>query len=363
MATIESVFGPFAERMQTLIDEAADQFAPLWFPRFFTWGPQQTSLKYETVQGSAWLNPAASVVARGSRMPLRSRQGFSKVTGTIPVIGEKFKMDENDYREFLAMQNIPGIAEDTKIQQLIRLIFDDVRHVGDGAMKRIDYMCLEGVSTGQFTLTTTNNPDGTVQISAIDLELPAENKTNAAVNWGTVATATPIADIMKVVTDQRKNNRTFARILMTDVAWQKLIAADKTNEMYASYIGRTSPDGIFPTLDNINAFLRAQRLPAIEIVDETIGIEKDGVTTGQRPFEDDNIVFLPAGNIGIIHNAVAIEELRPVPGVQYAKFNNALISKFAENEPFGEYTKVELNAVPGFTNKDNIHILSTTAAF
>ena len=64
-----------------------------------------------------------------------------------------------------------------------------------------------------------------------------------------------------------------------------------------------------------------------------------------------------------VHNGVIAEEFKPVDKVAYAKFKNALISKWQENEPWAEFTKGEVNAFPGFDAIDQIHLISTTAAF
>ncbi len=99
-------------------------------------------------------------------------------------------------------------------------------------------------------------------------------------------------------------------------------------------------------------------MPIIEIVEETIGIEKNGVITNYKPFAQDVAVFIPAGGLGVIHNAYAIEQLRPVSGISYGTYNRALISKWSQAHPFGEFTQVELNAFPGLEVADLIHILT-----
>lgn len=361
MATIESIFGAYTSKLQVMIDDANDQFAPVWFPRYFTWDAPKTQLTFETVIGRSRLNPAASMIARGSRAPLRARPGMEKVTGSIPQMAEKFKMDENDYREFLALQSM-NVSEETKFNQIMDMMFNDVKNVGDSAMKRLDYMALEAVSTGKLTLTLSNNPDGTQQLIALDLLFPTENQTNAAVSWNNPTTAKPITDIITVVNLHRPKGNRFAKILMTWETWNKFIVTTEVQNVYTAYVGKINQI-MRPTLENINSYMSSQGLPAIEIVDEVIAIEKDGVTTPQYPFKTENAAFIPAGNLGVIHNAISIEELRPVQAVTYAKYNRALISKFAENEPFYEYTKVELNAIPGVSVADSIHLLSTTASF
>ena len=113
------------------------------------------------------------------------------------------------------------------------------------------------------------------------------------------------------------------------------------------------------TLEQVNTYLQANMLPVIEIVDVVKSIEKDGKLAAYRPFTQANCTLVPSGKLGIIHNAYAIEELKPVAATTYAVANNALISKWQQNEPWGEFTKGELNAMPGLSAIDSIYILQT----
>jgi hypothetical protein len=359
MATIKSIFGAYADNLQLIIDSALEKFAPTSFQAYMTWGTPSPVLTFESAIGRSRIEAAASVVNRDSPAPLRSRAGLETLRGEVPAIKEKFKLTETDYRNFLILQNM-NVADGTKKQQLLDLLFNDVRKVGDAAMKRLDYMFLEGLSTGKITVTTTNNPDGVVATTDIDLLLSASNKKSSTVTWnaGDATTPKPITDIGTVVEDASNRGISFAKILMTRATWLNFINTKQVVDSLTGYY-RLAKGTITPTLDQVNQFLTSNLYPTIEIVQNNkIGIEKDGVITAQQPFSDNSAVFVPAGTLGTIQNAIAIEELQPVKQLTYAKFNNALISKWQENEPFAEFTKVELNAFPSFDAIDQIYILT-----
>jgi len=361
MATIKSVFGSYSDKLQVIIDKSLDRFAPTWFEQYFDWGTPMPSLKFTSVVGRSRIEAAASVTARGSKSPVRSRQGLEKYQGEVPAITEKFHMDEDIMRQFLALQNMP-VSEEVKKRQILDLLFGDVKKVGDASMKRIDIMALEAISTGKISLTVTNNPDGIVLASAMDLLMPAGNKKNAAVTWTTAASATPITDFQTVVNDARTRGISFTKALMTWDSWFLFIATTQVKDQYNAFLGK-SGNKLLPVLTTTNEFLRAQNLPEIEIVDQVIGIEKDGVINTIQPFETTNVAFVPTGKLGTIHNAIAIEELKPIEQVNYGKFKQALISKWGDNDPYQEWTKVELNAMPGVDAIDAVYLLSRTAAF
>lgn len=358
MASIKSVFGAYADKLQLMIDKRLDAFETPWFTRYFDFDTPQTSLNYVSVIGRSRIEAAATVTTRGSRSPLRSRATMEKLTGAIPPIQVKYQMLEEDLRNYLMLQSLP-VSDEVKKKAALDLLFDDVKKVGDAAMKRIDAFVLEAISTGQITLTTTNNPDGQVAPTAIDLLMPSFNKTNGAVVWSTAASATPITDIAKVVNDHAAKGNTFEKVLMSWTAWQYFIATTQVKDLYGAFLGKSN-NKVIPTLEVVNDFLRGQQLPVIELVNKPIGIEKDGVISTIYPFATTVAVFIPAGKLGKIKNAVAAEEIKPVEKVSYAKFNNALLSKWQENEPWAEYTKSELNAFPAVEAIDGIHILTVT---
>jgi hypothetical protein len=357
MSKVKSIFGAYSESLQVMIDTSLQKFYNPWFLPKVPFGTPSTQLNFTTIIGRARIEAAASIIARGSAAPLRVRATLEKISGEVPAIAEKFSMKESDYRDYLALQAMP-VDDAVKKAQLLNLMFDDVRNAGNSVMKRLDYMVLEALYTGAISLNTTNNPDGTVLNNAIDLFMPANNKTTVSTSWETSASATPIADIQAVVTYQQTRGVKLAKILMSPVLFQRMVKTTEVKSALSTWLGMKG-NSIFPTLDNVNAFLQAQMYPIIEIVDVPIGVEKDGVVSVLRPFGDDNATFIPDGAIGEVKHALAMEQLRPVEGVAYATFNNALISKWAENEPFAEWTKAEFNAFPSLDAIDQIHILDT----
>lgn len=365
MSQLASIFGQYATRMQVMIDNSADRFAPLWYPKYFGWAPPQSTLNYTSVIGKSRIEAAASVVNRDSSTPLRSRAALEKLNGEIPAIKEMFKMDENDYRDFLMLQQL-NVDDNSKLTQLMDFLFADVKHVGDAAHKRVDAMVLEAVSTGKITIDTTNNPDGLAYGTKLDLLMPDDNKKTAALSWDSSATATPLTDIENVVSAAGDKGVSFAKILMSNTLFGKFKKCKEVKDTLTAYyygpIATGSNTFAITSLDRINEYLSANGLPTVELVDVPIGVEKDGVISTIRPFSDSNVSFIPAGNLGEIKNAVAIESLKPVPQLSYATYNRALISKWYSNEPFGEWTKVELNAFPAFGAIDSTFILSAVYA-
>lgn len=363
MSKFESIFGSYASNLQIVIDNNLARFDPTWYSKYFTWSPVQSTLTFNSVIGRARIEAMASIVNRDARTPLRSRQALERLSGEIPAIKEMFPMSESDYREFLAMQAL-SVDDNVKLGQLLDFLFDDTKKVGNAAHKRLDSMTLEGLSNGYITVTVANNPDGTILTAPVPIGLPLANQANAAISWANAAAATPIEDITAKKKFMKDKGIAIAKILMSDTLFNLFRKTKEvTDTLTAFYYPTAKPGGSFnpvavSTLDKVNEYLTAERLPIIEIVDEVTGIEKDGIISPYTAFNENNAVFIPGGQLGTIKNALAIEQLRPVGKVAYGSFNRALISKWSENEPFGEWTKVELNAFPAIEAIDSVFILN-----
>lgn len=367
MSRVTSLFGRWTQELQFLVDTNLEALKQPFFPRYFRMGTPKNSLTYATAIGTSRIEAAASVVEHGSEAPLRSRAGLELLHGKIASIKVKRKMDEQEYREWLAMQNLSTLDDNAK-NQAIQLIWDDIKYVADSVSSRLDIMAAQALSKGIISVNTTTNPDGVVH-GDIDLLVTNKiasdaftNSTSANRVWtlDKKASATPIADIQYLTRKAWMDNGVmFGRILMTPEKFWILQACTEVQNLLKGFNGITNGE-FSPSLGNINAYLAANDLPIIELVNVRAKIESDGKLTTLDPWADKKyITFVPDGDLGIIHNAFAIEQIAPVPNVDYATVNNTLVSKWSQTEPFGEFTRGEIAAFPGLEAADQMYIVNT----
>lgn len=360
-----SIFGPYAEALQVLVDTRQDKFNKPWYVDFFPMGVPQMSLNFSAILGESVITAAASVVSRDSETPLRARETMSKLTGEIPAIKVMRKLNESHYRDYMSLQGFNNIDDKTKKNQALQLIWNDTKYVSDAVHKRLDLLVLQALSTGTIDINVDNNPDGIV-VPDIDLMMPAANKKQAAVSWATIATAKPLTDIINLVNDAALGGVSFGKVLMDATKFIQFMQSTEVKNVVGTFFGlsaaakasQTAP----LTMDRINEYMTAAKLPMIEVINSKITVEKNGVNTIVNPWEVKNISFVPEGNLGEIKNAFAVEEFAPVEKVNYAKNGRVLISKWKQNEPFGEWTKSELNAFPVITAINNVFIMDTEPA-
>ncbi len=355
---IQSVFGKYASKMQVMIDKSKELYAPTWFGKYFDFGTPSMSLDFTTVIGRSRIESAASVVDRESQAPLRSRPDIEKLRGKIPAIKQMHKMSETDYRNFLTIQNMPNIADATKRNMILDLLWGDVKRASNSPLKSIDIMVLQGMSTGKIKIDKTTNPTG-VSLGTIDLLMPATGYKKATAKWSVTGSADPVGDIQTIVRNAKAKGISYEKMLMRIETFWKMQKADKFKENISAFYNPGTGATVAVTMERVNEFLVANQLPYIEFVDEVIGLEKDGIIENYQPWELNNITFVPSGKFGVIHNAIAMEEMEPVQAVEYAKAGSVLVSKWKQNNPWGEYTQGELNAFPGIEVIDSMAILQT----
>lgn len=355
---IQSVFGKYASKMQVMIDSRKDIFKPTWFPKYFDFGLTTVGLDFTTVIGRSRIEAAANVVDRDSAAPLHSRAQIEKLTGEVPAIKQLFKMSETDYRNFITIQALPNLSDTAKRDMMLKLLWDDLTKASNGPMKSIDMMCLQAMSTGKISINSTTNPAG-LALGDIDLLMPAENKKVVTAKWSVVADGDPIAEIETIVKEAKAKGIVFEKMLMRMETYWNMAKCTKFKSNITAFYNPGSNARVSVTIERVNEYLQANKLPIIEIVTEIIGIEKDGKISTYEPWEVANVTFVPAGKFGIIHNAYAIEQMKPVAGVNYATAGKVLLSKWQQNNPWAEFTQGELNAFPGIEIIDQMVILQT----
>ena len=118
----------------------------------------------------------------------------------------------------------------------------------------------------------------------------------------------------------------------------------------------------FLSVDSVNALMESIDLPAIEIINYPVRIEKkDGSYTTVKPFADNRVSFSVDNNYGEMLRTYCNEERKPSKNKSYAKSQNVLISKYSD-EDGNEFTESEFNAFPVLNVVKHIAILTTDVA-
>ncbi|PVH26304.1 major capsid protein [Sphingobacterium corticibacter] len=338
-----------------MLEAAEARFAPLFFPRFFRTLDPTVSLEYETVLSNETLEAMATVGSRDSEYPLHSRAGMDKLKGEVPPIFVRRKFNAQELRnlEIILGSNALGLPE--RLRQVMAREVDDYVYSRNAVLRRLDAMVKQAVFNGTISITLDNNPNGVI----FDVPLiTGDNRLNASADWDNVD-----SDIVKdFETVRLKSLLTgvgFDRVLISESKWFKIINNKSLQNLLKGFFNPGSNARYAFTLENINAVLTANRFPVFEIISDLAYVQVDGKKQVTTSINVDNAVFIPSGDLGVIHNALADEQITPVDNVTYLTSENVLLSRWRERKPLAEITEGVYNAFPGLTQAKNIFILNT----
>lgn len=335
------------------------RFAPTWYQRYFRTEAPSVSLDFTTVIGEDGIESLASVVSRESEFTLRARKGIEKLKGEVPAIGVRRKLNAQELRNIELLLTSPSVSTSQRLTSVISSMVDDYLYTRNSVARRVDSMVKQGLSTGKITIDTTNNPDGIV------FDVPVisdDNMSFSSGDWGHPDTDI-VADITREYqkSEDATNAQPVDKMLIKRSLWRK-IANNKSIQNYVkAYIGNSGAKYV-PTITNVNAALEENLLPTFEIVDDKAAVESDGVQSSFNSWNGDNAIFIPSGELGVIHNALSDEQLNPVNGIEYIVSDNIVLSRWRERKPLAEITEAEYNAFPGFKSKNSIRIVKTLGA-
>jgi hypothetical protein len=360
---IPSFFGENATSpsIQALVDNTLDtlQVKSLW-RQFLDVDLPQASLSFEQVIGRARIEAAGSIVDIDAPAPMRGNNTIEKYFGAIPSIKEKFVMKQSELRDLMALEESQLLGGNASVRALITKLYDHVSVAAVAGDKRVDILLLQAMSTLAMDVSVTNNPDGAA-LGTIDLLPKAYQKQGVPVVWTDAANAKPVDDIDNFIEYISTNfGRGFGRLVMSRSLWRTFRATAQVQSRLVSFFNIGKQAATYaPTLQAVNEMFDQNGWPPIVLINDVIGVEKDGNISSFKFFDANNVSFLPDGMIGTLKNAVPMERIKPIQTKAYADFGPTLISKWGEDDPYREYTAMEMNACPAL-NTDAIFLLKTT---
>lgn len=311
--------------------------------------------KWETLIGEN-TNVAADVVAMDSDLPLKSRDSISAASGEIPKMGMKLWLNERQMTNLFTLQKIN--VDGSRTKELIRKIFNDTARCITGVMERIEFMFLEGLSTG---MTLTNDDNNTGIGVRVNYGYMESHKFGVTAEWSDHQNSKPIDDIARVLTKATADNTTPTKLMLDRTTFNHLIQSSQIKEYYGALLGLNVPFAGALTLTQINELLRERFGLTIDIVERTVKTEKNGVATMRTPWASGMVIFLSDNNVGSLIWADLAEKDAPVEGVSYQTADEfILVSKYRKNEPsVSEWTSSQARVLPVISAVDEIFQLDS----
>lgn len=298
---------------------------------------------------------AADVVSLSSPLPLKSRESIETISGKLPKLGLKLRLDEQE------MKNIDNLLRqpNANMNLVIEKIFNDTPRVITAIYERLEDMFLSGLSSG-VALTPRNEGTG-IRVS---YGYKTENKFGVKVLWeGASDTALIIDDIQRVVDKAELEDGNKLRHLFVDDTWLSNFYKNKqVREQYAfdmDFVGQN-----IPSLDFGKAASVVLKRWDVQLhrVNRTIKTEINGIRKVHKPWKKGVGVFACDDKLGSLVWTDVAEKTRPVGNVTYENADDyILVSKYAKNDPLQEITASQAMVVPVVDNVDRIYTLDSTS--
>lgn len=366
MDVYSSIFGELTKEVQIRIDAATELRKRLFdqniYERYLDWDVPTIGLNFEELIGQYNLSVAAATLDSKGKEPILGTEGLETLKQKVLTHQMSYSMPIEEYRKVLQILDSRMLTDDQKTQQLINLMWNNVSTVVKSVQSKLDIIFLGALSNkGVFTFNANNNPEGGVR-GIIDYKMPPENIANVTLDWTDTNkdNVDPFEDIQGVV-DAAQDKVTFDRILMSPARLSYLLKSRKMKQV----IFGTDKSGTPLLMSGLNEFLRSNDLPVIETVRRITRIQDNGKLSEYKPWNDKNIVFVPAGKLGVIKNAYADNELRQEPGVTYSNYGRIRISQWGKGETDNsngvEFTKAQSLSLPVLTEINGIYSLTVEA--
>lgn len=366
MDVYSSIFGELTKEVQIRIDAATELRKRLFdqniYERYLDWDVPTIGLNFEELIGQYNLSVAAATLDSKGKEPILGTEGLETLKQKVLTHQMSYSMPIEEYRKVLQILDSRMLTDDQKTQQLINLMWNNVSTVVKSVQSKLDIIFLGALSNkGVFTFNANNNPEGGVR-GIIDYKMPPENIASVTLDWtdANKDNVDPFEDIQGVV-DAAQDKVTFDKILMSPARLSYLLKSRKMKQV----IFGTDKSGTPLLMSGLNEFLRSNDLPVIETVRRITRIQDNGKLSEYKPWNDKNIVFVPAGKLGVIKNAYADNELKQEPGVTYSSYGRIRISQWGKGETDNsngvEFTKAQSLSLPVLTEINGIYSLTVEA--
>lgn len=366
MDVYSSIFGELTKEVQIRIDAATELRKRLFdqniYERYLDWDVPTIGLNFEELIGQYNLSVAAATLDSKGKEPILGTEGLETLKQKVLTHQMSYSMPIEEYRKVLQILDSRMLTDEQKTQQLINLMWNNVSTVVKSVQSKLDIIFLGALSNkGVFTFNANNNPEGGVR-GIIDYKMPPENIASVTLDWTDTNkdNVDPFEDIQGVV-DAAQDKVTFDKILMSPARLSYLLKSRKMKQV----IFGTDKSGTPLLMSGLNEFLRSNDLPVIETVRRITRIQDNGKLSEYKPWNDKNIVFVPAGKLGVIKNAYADNELRQEPGVTYSNYGRIRISQWGKGETDNsngvEFTKAQSLSLPVLTEINGIYSLTVEA--
>lgn len=333
-----------AENLKTMWEQDTNR-APYVGEAFFP-NTTQKGLKFSFIKGKQG-QPVALVGANWNTNVLyRDRIGVEALSGTLPFFKEAYKIDEETRQELLSVR--PEYQE-----AIINKIFDDEMELLAGAEVTAERMRMQLLSTG--TISIQENGVN----KQYDYGFDTEKQFKTVSKLWDLSDSDPLKDMIEQIAYYEDNYNQVPTVAIMDT---NVFRKFQTSKSILDYFANLSTPNLYPSKEQIKAFVEAQTGVRIVITNKTYLEARDFNGTPVKFYPEDRFTLLSSTNLGKTVYGTTPEEADLLSGNSKASSvavtsKGVAITTWDEVDPVNVNTKVSEVVIPTCENIDLIHIV------
>lgn len=293
---------------------------------------------------------SADVVALDSELPVKSRDSIEVVTGDIPKIGMKMYLTEKQMKDVAAM-----IASRRPEAQIVDKIFTDLPRVIEGVYETIEGIFLSELSSGVGVAPRS----GGVGVR-VDMKFYDANKFGVTRKWAEDTSANALDDLQRVFDKAMDDGNVITDVYADDAFLKAFYSNEQVRQQYAFNQGFVGDKIPVLDLEKAQEVVRRKWGAQLHRVARKIRSELNGVRESGEAWAKGVAAFTCDQRLGSLVWTDLVESSRPVPNVTYQTADEfILVSKYAQTDPWREFTSSQAMVVPVLNNVDRIYLLDS----
>lgn len=333
---IASYYNEQAENRQPFLGE-------MYFPN-----AKKLGMDLSWIKGSKGLPVALKASALDSKVLVRDRIGFEKLSTEMPFFKESMNIDEKQRQE---LNKVMASGNQAMIDMVLNRIFADEVTLLDGASVTRERMRMQLLTTGKILISE----NGVAKEYDYGIETSQKETLIGTAKWDAPTTSTPLDDIarwqdaVETATGQRPTEA-----ICNTVTFNKIVASTSVKNLFKDYkLGVPSRNSVLEYIERelgLTIFLNNKQYAT------TVG------GAGTKYVADGLFVLVPPMELGNTWFGTTPEESdlmsSNVANVEIVDTGVAITtSKLVD--PVNVSTKVSMIALPDFPQADKIFIATT----
>jgi len=302
-------------------------------------------LNFEYIKGSYDKPIMASIMTWDAEAPIAGKKGIVTISGEMPPIKRKVKVEEKELIKFFAPRAGMGDRE-----QAVNGLYDLVDQMVNACRARMEWLRWQAIATGMVTVDEED-----IKFT-VDFGVPASQKETLAgtARWSDLDDSDPLGDLERWAEVHVANTGIRPeRALMSLKARNYLLK----NEAIRQII--TADKNIYISPAQLNQVLQNFELPQIITYDAKVLTENhDGTKTESRFLPEDVVVALPSPSyeIGSLLQGPTAEALATLKLDSSTKPEGVIATVYSKEDPPSFWIKAAVTAFPTLPGAELIGI-------